>query len=45
VFGRIAEPPGWVLDDLGDARWAGELVVDRLAELRLRMRAIGSAVD
>ncbi len=45
LFGRIAEPAGWVLDDLGDARWAAELVVDRLTELRVRMRAIGRAVD
>jgi hypothetical protein len=45
LFGRIAEPPGWVLDDLGDARWAAQLVVDRLTELRVRMRAIGRAVD
>ena len=45
LFGRIAEPAGWVLGDLGDARWAGELVLDRLTELRVRMRAIGRAVD
>ena len=45
LTGRIAEPPAWVLDDLGEARWAGELVVERLTELRVRMRAIGRAVD
>lgn len=45
LLGPIREPEQWVLDDLGDARWAAELVVDRLTELRVRMRAIGRAVD
>jgi len=45
LTGKISEPPSWVLADLGEARWAAELVVDRLAELRVRMRAIGRAVD
>ena len=45
LFGRTAEPPRWLLEDLGDVRWAAELVVDRLTELRVRMRAIGHAVD
>ena len=45
LLGSIAEPPSWVLDDLGEARWAGELVVERLTELRVRMRSIGRAVD
>ena len=45
LLGRIDEPPSWVLADLGEARWAAELVVERLAELRVRMRAIGRAVD
>ena len=45
LLGKIADPPSWVLDDLGEARWAGELVVDRLTELRVRMRSIGRAVD
>jgi hypothetical protein len=45
LLGPIAGPPSWVLEDLGDARWAGELVVERLTELRIRMRSIGRAVD
>jgi hypothetical protein len=45
LLGKIAAPPSWVLADFGEARWAGELVVDRLTELRVRMRAIGRAVD
>ena len=45
LFGTTAEPPRWLLEDLGDVRWAAELVVDRLTELRVRMRAIGRAVD
>ena len=45
LFGRTAEPARWLLEDLGDVRWAVELVVDRLTELRVRMRAIGHAVD
>jgi hypothetical protein len=45
LFGATAEPPRWLLEDLGDVRWAAELVVDRLTELRVRMRAIGRAVD
>ena len=45
LFGKIQDPPSWVLDDLGDARWAAELVVERLTELRIRMRSIGRAVD
>jgi hypothetical protein len=45
LLGKTAEPPSWVLADLGEARWAGEMVVDRLTELRVRMRSIGRAVD
>ena len=45
LFGSVEEPPSWVLEDLGDARWAAELVVERLTELRIRMRSIGRAVD
>lgn len=45
LLGKIGEPPSWVLSDLDDARWAADLVVDRLTELRVRMRAIGRAVD
>jgi hypothetical protein len=45
LLGPIDEPPSWVLDGLGEARWAGELVVERLTELRIRMRSIGRAVD
>jgi hypothetical protein len=45
LLGKIAAPPSWVLADLGEARWAAELVVDRLVELRVRMRSIGRAVD
>lgn len=45
VFGAIHDPPQWVLEDLGEARWAGELVVERLTDLRVRMRSIGRAVD
>jgi hypothetical protein len=43
LLGAIADPPDWTLEDLGEARWAGEFVVNRLAELRIRMRAIGRA--
>jgi hypothetical protein len=45
LLGPIGEPPSWVLDDLGEARWAAGLVVERLAELRTRMRGIARAVD
>ncbi|SDF29686.1 Golgi phosphoprotein 3 (GPP34) [Blastococcus aurantiacus] len=45
LFGAVEDPPPWVLEDLGDARWAAELVVERLTELRIRMRSIGHAVD
>ncbi|TYP84838.1 hypothetical protein [Blastococcus xanthinilyticus] len=45
LLGPITGPPSWVLDGLGEARWAGELVVERLTELRVRMRSIGRAVD
>ena len=45
VFGSIQDPPAWVLEDLGEARWAGELVVERLTDLRVRMRSMGRAVD
>ena len=45
LFGAVEEPPSWVLEDLGDARWAAELVGERLTELRVRMRSIGRAVD
>jgi hypothetical protein len=45
LFGAVEEPPSWVLEDLGDVRWAAELVVERLTELRIRMRSIGRAVD
>ncbi|SDF15612.1 Golgi phosphoprotein 3 (GPP34) [Blastococcus fimeti] len=45
VFGAIEDPPSWVLEDLGGAGWAGELVVERLTDLRVRMRSIGHAVD
>ncbi len=45
VFGAIQDPPQWVLEDLGEAQWAGELVVERLTDLRVRMRSIGRAVD
>ena len=45
LFGAVEEPSSWVLEDLGDARWAAELVVERLTELRMRMRSIGRAVD
>ena len=45
LLGPIAEPPSWVLDDLGEGRWAAELVVERLTELRIRMRGIARAVD
>jgi len=45
LFGAVGDPPSWVLEDLGEARWAGELVVERLTYLRIRMRSIGRAVD
>lgn len=45
LFGAIEDPPPWVLEQLGDARWAAELVVERLTHLRVRMRSIGRAVD
>jgi hypothetical protein len=45
LFGKVQDPPSWVLDDLSDVRWAGELVVERLTDLRVRMRSIGRAVD
>ena len=45
LLGVVQEPPSWMLEDLGDARWAAELVVERLTELRIRMRNIGHAVD
>jgi len=45
LFGAVEDPPAWVLEDLGGARWAGELVVERLTDLRVRMRSIGRAVD
>ncbi len=45
VFGAVGDPPAWVLDDLGETRWAAELVVERLTDLRVRMRSIGRAVD
>lgn len=45
LLGPIDEPPSWTLAGLGEARWAGEFVVERLTELRVRMRSIGHAVD
>jgi len=45
LFGAAEDPPPWVLAELGDARWAAELVVERLTDLRVRMRSIGRAVD
>ena len=45
LFGAVEDPPSWVLEDLGEHRWAAELVVDRLTDLRVRMRSIGRAVD
>lgn len=37
LSGELGEPPSWVLAGLGEAQWAGELVVERLTELRTRM--------
>jgi len=45
LFGAVHDPPSWVLEDLDEHRWAAELVVERLTELRIRMRSIGRAVD
>ncbi|MPQ99279.1 hypothetical protein GB931_15405 [Modestobacter sp. I12A-02628] len=45
LLGHLGEAPAPALDGLGDARWAGELVAERLVELRVTMRAIGHAVD
>ena len=45
LLGAIDDPPAWVFEDMGEARWAGELVVERLTELRIRMRGIARAVD
>ena len=44
LMGPVSDPPAWSLADLGDARWAGELVVNRLTELRASMRYIALAV-
>ena len=41
----FGEPPEWTLAGLGEARWVGELVAERLTQLRSRMRSIARAVD
>jgi hypothetical protein len=45
LSGKLGQPPSWVLAGLGEAQWAGELVVERLTELRSRMRTNGHALD
>ena len=45
LLGPIDDPPSWVMEDMGEAQWAGELVIERLTELRIRMRSIARAVD
>jgi hypothetical protein len=43
--GVPGEPQPWVLDDMGEAAWAGRLAVGHLLTVGTHMRAVGNAVD